>query len=236
MKTSMFILIFSMSLSLLAANSKEVNYLELMDNSIYIEYANMRMEQLKNDKVMKYYDMKFYRLGDKMRMEFTAPATEKGRKMLNDNSSLWMYLPRTSKVMKLPFKQSFMGSDASNTDLMRMEFQKDYTVVNIVKKENAIIELDLKARNLEVAYDKVKVLFDSKKEIPIRQEMYSLSNKLIKTISYEDIVLVDGNYFPSTVIINDELKKGSLTKLYYTNIKRKESKPSEYFTLGSLKK
>ena len=129
-----------------------------------------------------------------------------------------------------------MGSDASNTDLMRMAFKKDYEMVNIITKEDGVVELELKAKNLEVSYNKMKVLFDTKKKIPIKQEMYSLSNKIIKTISYEDAVLIDGKYIPATIIIKDELQKDSSTKLYYTNIKRNSSKPAEYFTLGSLKK
>lgn len=236
MKTTILVLFTALILSAFSVNNKEVDYLELLERSIYMESANLKMELYKNEKVMRYYDMEFYRQGDKMRMEFTAPAPEKGRKILNDNSSLWMYLPRTSKVMKLPFKQSFMGSDASNTDLMRMAFKKDYEMVNIITKEDGVVELELKAKNLEVSYNKMKVLFDTKKKIPIKQEMYSLSNKIIKTISYEDAVLIDGKYIPATIIIKDELQKDSSTKLYYTNIKRNSSKPAEYFTLGSLKK
>lgn len=236
MKTGFFVIILFANIFSHMVIGAGSDYLMLIDKSIYIEYADIKMELIKNNKVMKYYDMIFFRSDDKMRMEFSAPATEKGRKMLNDNVSLWMYLPRTSKVMKLPFKQSFMGSDASNTDLMRMAFKKDYELVAITNKEGGLIELKLKAKNPEVAYNNVIILFDTQKKVPVKQEMYSLSNKLIKTINYEDIILVDGGYFPTLVIINDELKKGSLTKLHYTNIKRKESKPDEFFTLGALKR
>lgn len=152
------------------------------------------------------------------------------------NILIWMYLPRTSKVMKLPFKQSFMGSDASNGDLMRMCFKNDYEIVNVTQKDNELVELELKAKDLEVAYNKVIIQYDTKKRVPVKQEMYSLSSKLIKTMFYEDIVQIDGSYVPSTIIIREELQRNTQTKMYYTNIKKKNSKPTEFFTLGSLRR
>lgn len=213
-----------------------LEYLVDLDKSMYMEYAILKMEMYKNNKVVKSYDMEFFRSDNKMRMEFTAPAVEKGRRMLSDNSSLWMYLPRTSKIIKLPFKQSFMGSDASNTDLMRMRFKNDYEIINIQEKDNSIIELELKAKNTEVAYHKVVIQYDRKRKVPLKQEMYSLSNKLIKTMLYENIIQIEGSYIPSTMIIKEELQKNTQTKLIYTNIKKQDKKPIEFFTLGSLKR
>lgn len=212
------------------------NYLEQLDKSFYAEYAVMKMEMHKDNKMMRHYEMEYYRQGDKMRMEFTAPATEKGRRMLNDNTSLWMYLPRTSKIMKLPFKQSFMGSDASNIDLMRMSFRNDYEIETVSNQGKGIVVLYLKAKNAEVAYDKTVVEFDTRKKVPIKQEMYSISGKLIKTIFYENPILVDGLYFPSTMIIKEELQKNTETKIYYSDIRKKTNRPAEYFTLGALKR
>lgn len=213
-----------------------VDYLALLDRSIYMEYATSRMEMYKNGKLMRFYELEFFRQDEKMRMEFTGPATEKGRRMLNDGASLWMYLPRTSKVMKLPFKQAFMGSDASNTDLMRMAFKKDYELVEITPGEGKRIELDLQAVNLEVAYHRMRVVFDTEKNVPVRQEMYSLSGKLIKTLLYDEPVEVDGTYFPSSFTIQDALKKNTCTKLFYQDIRKKSNKPAEFFTLASLKR
>ena len=236
MRFTILILFFISDLYSFFNYKEDTDYLELLDNALYCEQADMRMEIYKNDKVIKFYEMNFYRQGEKMRMEFTAPGTEKGRRMLNDNSNLWMYLPRTSKVMKLPFKQSFMGSDASNADLMRMEFKKDYEIVSVLKKDENTVELELKAKDLEVSCNKVKILFDTVKKVPVKQEMYSLSDKLIKTLIYGNILLVNGVYIPAEMIIKDELQADSLTKLYYTNIRKRGNKQAEFFTLGSLKK
>lgn len=215
--------------------SDPADYLGLMDKALYLEYAEMRMEVYKNDKLLKYYGMELYRRDEKMRMEFLEPATEKGRRMLNDESNLWMYMPRTSKVMKLPLKQAFMGSDASNRDLMRMAFQKDYTIVSIQPDGENQILLELKAKDGSISYHKMVVCFDTVRQVPLRQEMYSLSDKRIKTMEYTYEKQADGSWACHSMVIRDELLKNSLTKMYYRNVKRKNDKPDVFFTLGSLK-
>lgn len=215
--------------------SDNTDYLGQMDKALYLEYAEMRMEVYKNDKLLKYYGLEFYRRGEKMRMEFLEPATEKGRRMLNDESSLWMYMPRTSKVMKLPLKQAFMGSDASNRDLMRMAFQKDYEIISIQPGDENQLLLELKAKDGSISYHKMVVCFDLVRQVPLRQEMYSLSGKRVKTMEYTYEKQADGSWACDTMVIRDELLKNSWTKMYYQRVKRKNDKPDVFFTLGSIK-
>ncbi|MDR0749559.1 MAG: outer membrane lipoprotein-sorting protein [Tannerellaceae bacterium] len=218
-----------------SVQATEPDYLALIDKSLYVEYAGIRMEVYKNDKLIKYYRIEFYRKEAKMRMEFVEPAVEKGRRILNDESNMWMYMPRTSKVIKLPLKQSFMGSDASNRDLMRIEFAKDYDLVAGEQPDGAILHLELKAKNLSVSYNKVVVLFDPKRNIPLSQKMFSLSGKLIKTIEYIYKAQPDNTLYMNEMIIKDELMGNSFTKMYYENCKRRQNRPEVFFTLGSLK-
>lgn len=235
MKTSTLLLSLLFSLSISVGHS-ENDYLDLLDKNLYIEEAAVKMEVYKNGQVVKLYELQFYRKGERMRMEFTDPAPERSRRMLNDESSIWMYMPRTSKVIKLPFKQAFMGSDASNRDLMKLSFKKDYDLLTCTPKEDNILQLELKAKDLSVSYNKVIVLLDKVRKIIIRQEMYSLSGKKIKTIVYEKPLLCGENYIPTLITIKDELQKNTFTKMYYSDIHHKGNKPDEYYTLGSLKR
>ncbi len=215
--------------------NKTTDYLDIMDKSLYLEFANVRMEVYKNDKLLKHYGMELYRQGEKMRMEFTEPAVEKGRRMLNDESNLWMYMPRTSKVIKLPLKQAFMGSDASNRDLMRMAYKKDYDIVSTHPEEDNLILIELKAKDLSVSYSKMIISFDVERQVPVKQEMYSVSDKLIKTMEFEYERQPDGTYTCASMSIRDELLKNSFTRMYYKDSKRSNKKPTVFFTLGSIK-
>jgi len=235
MKTRIIFLLICFSIHISATTTNTPDYLALIDKSLYVEYAETKMEVFKNEKLQKYYEMELYRSGSKMRMEFSGPATEKGRRMLNEDTNLWMYMPRTSKVMKLPLKQAFMGSDASNRDLMRCDFKRDYDIVNIADGKDNYILLELKAKDLSVSYHKVIIHFDTIRQIPAIQEMYALSGKLIKIIEYVYEKSADGKYDPSEIIIKDELLKNSLTKMYYSKVKRTNNKPAVFFTLGSIK-
>ncbi|MDF4221068.1 outer membrane lipoprotein-sorting protein [Maribacter sp. M208] len=230
-----FNLLLTLVLTFGYSQEEKINYLELMDKCLYIEYANLRMDIYKKDKVVKFYDMISYRVGEKMRLEFVEPATERGRKMLNDESNLWMYLPRTSRVMRLPLKQSFMGSDASNRDLMRMSYQRDYDIIKIEETTEEVI-LILKAKDLTVSYNKVVLRINKDKMSPVKQEMFSLSNKLLKTIVYENHIVLDDIGFPTTYTIVDNLLNDSKTIMQYSNAKRKNNIAKEFFTLGSIRR
>lgn len=235
MKKIKMILALLAAIGLQGVYAQDINYLALMDEALYLEYAEVRMEVYKNDKLLKYYGMELYRKGEKMRMEFVEPAVERGRRMLNDESNLWMYMPRTSKVMKLPLKQAFMGSDASNRDLMRMAFEKDYEIIELQQAGEDMLLLELKAKDLSVSYHKMIVGFDIKRRVPIRQEMFSISGKLIKTMEYTYEEKANGRFSCNSVVIRDELLKNSLTKMYYERSKSKNDKPDVFFTLGSIK-
>lgn len=236
MKPFVLFFVIAMCLPSFTKGAEETDYLRCIDKSLYAGEASVRMEIFKNGRMLKYYDLQFYRLDDNIRMEFTDPAPERGRRMLNDNSNFWMYMPRTGKVMKLPLKQSFMGSDASNRDLMKISFEKDYDLVKVTLQDASVMLLELKAKDLAVSYNKVLVTYDAEKKAPLKQQMFSLSGKLIKTILYEDLVKMDGQYIPAVLKIRDELQKNTQTVMHYKNVKRKGNKPAEFFTLGSLKR
>lgn len=237
MKTKLFLIcLFVMNLTQgNTQNNTSPDYLGMIDKILYMEYAEIKMEVLRNDKLLNYYVMDYYRKGEKIRMDFLEPAAEKGRRMLNEETNLWMYMPRTGKVMKLPLKQAFMGSDASNRDLMRMAFRKDYEITEIEEADSKTVKLVLKAKDLSVSYHKMIIYFDTAMNAPVRQEMYSLSDKLIKTMDYAYEKYPDGHYYPSFNSIRDELMKSSVTKMYYGKVKRSNNKPAVYFTLGSIK-
>jgi len=235
MKTVIVIFLICLFWSHNALSANEPDYLDMIDKALYVEYAEVKMEVYKNDKLEKFYKMQFFRQQIKIRMEFLEPAVEKGRRMLNDETNMWMYLPRTSKVMKLPLKQPFMGSDASNRDLMRIAFKKDYDLTNVKTVDDTTALLELKAKDLSISYNKVVILFDTKRRLPLNQDMYSLSGKLIKTIIYEYKQSEDGSWHTYLMTLKDELLKDSLTKMYYENVKHSNKKASVFFTLGSLK-
>lgn len=231
-----YLIIISVILFTGQVQSQGIDYITMLDEVFNVEQAKARMDVFKNEELMKYYEMDFYRKDNKVRMDFTGPAVEKGRRMLDDEINIWMYMPRTSKVMKVPLKQTFMGSDASNRDVFRLNFSRDYDLAGTTPGENGMILIELNAKDQSVAYSKVIFTFDIQNRVPVQQEMYTLSGRRIKVIEYSQIISVEGRNMPTLIIIKDELQKNTYTRLEYNQIKAKGDKAAEFFTLGGIKR
>ncbi len=212
--------------------------LEELDKNIFsldMEFV-MKMEVLKNEKVKRTYEMRVVKKDEKMRLDILSPSIERDRRVLNDGDNMWMYLPRSSKLIKIPFKQAFLGGDASNRDILRISLVADYEVIGGLENIEGELLLKLKAKDLKTAYNQVNFYLDTKTKYPFKQEMLSLSGKVIKTIEYADYIAFDQGYFPSKITILDQLRKDSKTIFTYTDLSKGTNKTDAFFTTASLSK
>lgn len=203
--------------------------------SLDMEFV-MEMKILKKGKVRRTYEMQVVKKDQKMRLDILHPSIERDRRILNDGENLWMYLPRSSKLIKLPSKQAFLGGDASNRDILRISLVEDYNLVGNLEEIGGQLLLRLKAKDLKTSYNQVNFYVDKKTKFPIKQEMLSLSGKVIKTIEYDKFVALEESQFPTEVTILDELKKDSKTIFTYSDMTRGTDKSAVYFTTASLSK
>jgi len=226
--------------SLKSQNKKQaselLNHIELNIFSTQLQY-DLTLDIVKKDKVIKHYKMKTYKKGKKLRIEFVEPPVEEGRRMLNDGENFWMYLPRSSKLIRLPANQSFMGSNASNRDIMRISYIDDYLIDSVYfqKKESDTLVIELKANNLAISYNKLALYVERNQKIPLKQEFFSLSGKLLKEMVFSDFKKVGSFLFPQKVTIIDYLNKETTTILWFDNIVRDGTFTDSFFTIGSLK-
>ncbi len=203
--------------------------------SLNMEFV-MEMKILKKEKVKRTYEMKVVKKDKKMRLDILRPSIERDRRVLNDGDNLWMYLPRSSKLIKIPSKQAFLGGDASNRDILRISLVQDYELLGEVEEIDGQLLLRLKAKDLKTSYNKVNFYLEKKTGFPIRQEMLSLSGQPIKIIKYDKFVEFEGSHFPSEVTILDQLKKDSKTIFTYSDMTKGTDKTDIFFTTASLSK
>ncbi len=238
MKNLLLPILFCFSLFALAQDATPDDILSELDKNFFsvdMEY-DMEMKIYKKDKVKRTYTMRVFKKGNKLRLDILTPNIEKDRKVLNDGENLWMFLPRSSKLIKLPFKQTFMGGDASNRDILRISLIDDYNIAGLARSADSLLTLSLEAKDLSKAYNQVDFALNESDLIPSKQEMKSLSGKVIKTIVYDDIELVNGNPFPTGFTIVNELRKDTKTEFRYYNFSEGESKPDSFFTTAALSK
>jgi outer membrane lipoprotein-sorting protein len=174
--------------------------------------------------------------------EYLSPASEKGTKMLKLDKQLWIYSPSTDRTIQISghmLRQSVMGSDLSYEDMM--DDRKLTEVYNaLVSGEEMLgdrrsIVLTLTAKVTDAAYHTQKMWVDAERFVPLKQELFAKSGKLLKQMEMKDVVQVQGRWFPSTIIYKDMLKQGDGTEFKMTKISFDQKIPEHIFTKASLK-
>ena len=181
---------------------------------------------------------------DKSFTEYLSPAREAGTKMLKLDDKLWTYSPQTDRVIQISghmLRQSVMGSDMSYNDMMEdrplQEIYKATIAGNekIEGRDHWVITMEARIKGLP--YPKRKTWVDKEFFLPLREELYAKSGKLLKTSTLSDIKKIQGRWFPGKFIYKDELKRNSKgTEWIIDNIDFDVNIPSSRFSKALLRK
>jgi len=153
---------------------------------------------------------------DKAFTEYLSPPREAGTKMLKDGDKLWTYSPQTDRVIQISghmLRQSVMGSDMSYNDMMEdrpLVELYEATLEGSIKidgRDHWIMLLETKVKGL--SYPMRRAWIDKEYLLPMKEELYAKSGKLLKTSTMDGIKKVQGRWFPSRFIYKDELKRNS---------------------------
>lgn len=189
-------------------------------------------------------EAKSWGIGDeKSFTEYLAPAREKGTKMLKLEDKLWIYSPGSDRIIQISghmLKQSLMGSDLSYEDMMdNVELLEDYDAgvigSEIVDERDCWI-VELQAKTAEVNYQIRKVWVDKVRYIPLKEELYAKSGKLLKRMELFDITKIDNRWYPKKIVFKDMLKKGDGTEFIIDEIEFDKEIPEYLFTKAALRK
>lgn len=172
---------------------------------------------------------------DKMVALFLSPASEKGRATLRLGDNMWLYIPNVGKPIRITSLQSVVGGVFNNSDILRLDYSLEYDAVSMQEGEKSY-ELELKAKNSAVAYDRLKMKIDKATVQPMIIECYAASGMLIKTLHYSKIKdFGDGIKRPSMLETDSPLHKGYRSVMLFAKVTKKEF-PDEVFTLNYLSK
>ena len=176
--------------------------------------------------------------------EYLSPAREAGTKMLKLGDKLWTYSPQTDRVIQISghmLRQSVMGSDMSYNDMMEdRPLQEIYkaTITGSETREGRdhwVITMEAKVTGLP--YPKRKTWVDKEYFLPLREELYAKSGKLLKTATLKNIKNIQDRWFPEKFIYKDELKRNSRgTEWIIDDIEFDVNIPSSRFSKALLRK
>src|SRR3989338_2296071 len=158
---------------------------------------------------------------DKIASLFLSPASEKGRATLRLGDNMWLYIPSVGKPIRITSLQSVVVGVFNNADIMRLDYNVEYTVQQSEEKKTEYI-LDLKAKTGAVAYDRLKMLVVRKTLVPTKIECYAATGLLIKTLYFKEMKpFDDGVLRPSINETDSPLYKGYQSIMVYARIKKR---------------
>ena len=174
--------------------------------------------------------------------EYLSPAREAGTKMLKLEDKLWIFSPSTDRTIQISghmLRQSVMGSDLSYEDMMddpNLKSKYDAVVVGserIEDRDTWIVEMH--ANSEDVAYQSRKLWVDKTRFIPLKEELYAKSGKLLKKTELSNISQIEGRWYPKKIVFKDMLKKGAGTEFLIDEISFNVDIPSHLLTKAALR-
>ena len=163
--------------------------------------------------------------------------------MLKLEDRLWIYSPSTDRIIRISghmLRQSVMGSDLSYEDMMEDSRLRNKYRASVIGSES-IDERDcwvveLTATTEDVSYYKMKLWVDKEHWIPLKEELYAKSGKLLKKLELKDVTKIDGRWFPKRMLFKDMLKNGDGTEFIIEDIELDKKIPEYVFSKASLRK
>ncbi len=169
---------------------------------------------------------------EKTYVEFLSPR-EKGEHLLMLGDDMWVYLPDTSRPVRITPLERLNG-DASNGDVARTNYAVDYTAVYVrtekAGNENCYV-LDLTAKRKGSTYQRVLYWLRVEDVRPVKAEFYLTSGKHIKSATFDEYIFVGGRSQLHRWTLYDEIRHNSHSVLEYSNIAPREL-PDKLFYQG----
>jgi len=181
---------------------------------------------------------------DESYVEYLSPARERGKKMLKLGDKLWTYAPEPAdRIITISghlLRQSVMGSDLSYEDMM----ENDKLVELYDAEVTGIEEIDgvecwvitMASKGKDVAYHSRKVWVDRARYLPLREERFAKSGRLLKTTEIREAMQVGQRWYMKRAVFKDMLSSGEGTEYIIEEIEFDVEIPDHVFTRASLRK
>jgi len=181
---------------------------------------------------------------DSAYVEYLKPVREQGKKMLKLEDRIYNYTPEPNdRIITISghlLRQSVMGSDLSYEDMTENDRLQDAYDAKMLGREELngrdcyVIELTGKVDDL--AYHSRKLWVDSQRFLPVREERFAKSGKLLKRTEIREFMEVQGRWYPKVMTFKDMLSRGEGTEYIVNSIDFKAEVPAELFTKASLRR
>jgi len=182
------------------------------------------------------YEMRYWKSGDeKFRAAFDAPAAARGQEILRNGDNFWVYMPSIKRAVRLAARESFMGGDFNNADVLRVNYSADYDAA--LKEETGDRwVLDLKSRNPSAAYDRILLTLHKGDYLPLEGRFYGASGKELRSAEFQEPRDFHGHRRPALVVMRNAIDAGRWSEMRVSDFRVVPSIPATTFVLTELGK
>ncbi len=198
---------------------------------------------VKNTRTKRTMKMKSYSVGnEKSFIKILYPGKDRGITFLKINNSMWQYVPRIEKTIKIPASmmlQSWMGSDFSNDDLIReSSLSRDYST-DIIGETEQEYRLELLPREeAAVVWGKIIMTVTKAYYLPVLVSYYAEDNSLIRELTYSNIQSFGNRFYPTRwqMLPKERGKTGQSTTIEVSNAVFDAEISDSHFNKRALKR
>jgi outer membrane lipoprotein-sorting protein len=174
---------------------------------------------------------------DKLLLTFTAPSTLSGHSALRRGSELWRYVPSLKRAMRVSGRSDFESGDFRNADVLRLNLARDYKPKAMTREGDNFV-LDLIATNDEAAYDAMKLTVRASDNMPLKEELYASSGKLLRILECsepKDFPSKNGTHrAPSVLKMTNAVAQGRSTEMTIVSLSLEKELPASLFQVESM--
>ena len=166
------------------------------------------------------------------------PEADKGNGYLRDGDNIWAYDPISRKFSHTSIKEALGNSDVKIDDVEQDEnsWRINYNISGLEngmlgKQEVYIITVTAKTN--EPSYAKTKFYIRKDLNLVLKQEDFSGSDRLMRTMLLPKYAKVPSGYVPTQILVRDELNPGENTTQVISDLTF-DALPDRIFTKAYL--
>jgi hypothetical protein len=181
---------------------------------------------------------------DKSLMRITSPRKEKGTATLKSGNSIYTYLPKTDRTIRLTsgmMMGSWMGSHFTNDDLVKeSRLSEDYDPAITFEGDRdgtAIVEFTLFPKpDAPVVWDKIVTTIRAADHIPVSSLYYDEDMVLARTLTFSGIKEMGGRLLPAVMLVVPADNPEEYTEIVYERIDFDMALGDSFFSLMQLRR
>ncbi|MEA3373868.1 MAG: outer membrane lipoprotein-sorting protein [Campylobacterota bacterium] len=234
------VLLLLVSVSLLAITADEIikNVEHNLQSDSGYSKITMSVTTSRGKRTMK---MESWNRGNEMSfIKILYPKKDRGITFLKVNTTMWQYVPKIEKIIKIPssmMMQSWMGSDFTNDDMAKeSSIVRDYNTLLSGEDEKMFILTLIPKEEAAVVWGKIVMKVTKDHFVPLEAVYYDEDEIEQRILYYSDVKVVGSRYFPAVMTLIPSDKKNRKTVVTMDEVDFDVEIDDSRFTKSALKR